>query len=173
MEIVYKLVSELKEYENNPRDNSVAVSKLVESIREVGFINPISITADNIIISGHTRLQAAKILELEKVPCIIQELSDEDARLARIIDNKSNEFSTWDVGKLQAEVDSIPGMNISFFKNEYRDVKSRINNLALRFGKVELPVTEDEYLKLKAVFDDYINRENTYLGFLGFLLEGK
>ena len=40
----------------------------------------------NIIISGHTRLKAARQLGLEEVPCIVQNLSEEDAKLARIID---------------------------------------------------------------------------------------
>ena len=52
MEIIYKSVDELIEYENNPRKNDEAAAKVAESIKEFGFINPISITPGNLIISG-------------------------------------------------------------------------------------------------------------------------
>ena len=85
MEIVYRKVDELVEYEGNARRNDAGVSKVAESIREFGFLNPITIDANNVIISGHTRLKAAKQLGMEEVPCIVQDLSEEDAKLARII----------------------------------------------------------------------------------------
>ena len=107
MEIVYKRVDELVEYEGNARRNDGGVAKVAESIREFGFLNPITIDANNVIISGHTRLKAAKRLGMTEVPCIVQEMSEEDAKLARIIDNKSHEYSTWDVGKLHKELSGI------------------------------------------------------------------
>lgn len=173
MEIVYKNIDELKEYQGNPRDNEAAVSKVVESIQNFGFINPIAITADNVIISGHTRLKAAKSLGMESVPCVVHDMSDEDARLARIVDNKSNEYATWDVFKLQTEIDSLPSNNLTFFKSDYRDVKTRLDSLTLSFGNIKIPVSEDEYRRFKEVFDDYINKESSYLGFISYLLEEK
>lgn len=172
MEIVYKNVEELKEYENNPRDNKEAVSKVAESIELFGFVNPIAITRDNTIISGHTRLMAAKQLGMDKVPCIIHDISDDDARMVRIIDNKSNEFATWDVFKLQAEINAMPGVDTQFFKSNFRDVKTRLEDLVLSFGNIRVPVTESEYQRFKAVFDEYIKKESTYLGFIGYLMEG-
>lgn len=173
MEIVYKNVDELKEYQRNPRDNEAAVPKVAESIQNFGFINPIAITADNVIIAGHTRLKAAKSLGIESVPCVVHNISDEEARLARIADNKSNEYATWDVFKLQTEIDRLPLNNLTFFKSDYRDVKTRLDDLTLSFGNIKIPVRNDEYSRLKEVFDDYINRESSYLGFISYLLEGK
>lgn len=173
MEIVYKNVDELKEYENNPRDNTEAVSKVAESIELFGFVNPIAITRDNTIISGHTRLMAAKQLGMDKVPCIIHDISNEEAVMVRIIDNKSNEFATWDVFKLQAEIDAIPGVDTKFFKSNFRDVKTRLEDLELSFGNVRIPVIEPEYQRFKAVFDEYIKKESTYLGFITYLMEGE
>lgn len=172
MEIVYKNVDELKEYEKNPRDNKEAVSKVAESIELFGFVNPIAITPDNVIISGHTRLMAAKQLGMDKVPCIIHNISEDDARIVRIIDNKSSEFSTWDVFKLQTEIDAMPGVDTQFFKSNFRDIKARLEDLTLSFGNISIPVTEPEYQRFKAVFDEYIKRESTYLGFIGYLMEG-
>lgn len=173
MDIIYKKIDELKEYADNPRDNEAAVPKVIESIQNFGFINPIAITSDNTIISGHTRLKAAKALGMEEVPCIVHNISENDARLARIIDNKSNEYATWDVFKLQAELDDMPKTDMTFFKSDFRDVKTRLESLTLSFGNIKIPVEEAEYTRLKTVFDEYIRKESTYLGFISFLLEGK
>lgn len=170
--VIEKRVDELIEYEGNARRNDGGVAKVAESIWEFGFLNPITIDANNIIISGHTRLKAAKQLGLEKVPCIVQELSEEDAKLVRIIDNKSHEYSTWDVGKLHQELDSI-GMD---FKTKFftpnRDRRFFKENKMLLFGNNELPISEEEYARLKAVYDDYIDKNKTYMGFVMFLTGG-
>jgi len=172
MEIIYKRVEELVEYEGNARRNDAGVAKVAESIKEFGFLQPITITPDNVIISGHTRLKAAKQLGLEEVPCVIHNLSEEDANLARIVDNKSHEYSTWDVGKLHKE---LSGINMDFkstFFTPNRDRKFFTENKFLIFGNNELPITEDEYARLKAVYDEYIAKNKTYLGFVMFLTGG-
>lgn len=172
MEIVYKSVDSLVEYEGNARRNDAGVAKVAESIKEFGFLNPITIDTNNVIISGHTRLKAAKQLGMTEVPCIVQNLSEEDAKLARIIDNKSHEYSTWDVGKLHKELDSI-GMDFkTTFFTPNRDRKFYKENKMLIFGNTELPITEEEYARLKAVYDAYINKNKTYLGFVLFLTGG-
>lgn len=173
MEIINKRVDELVEYEENARRNDAGVAKVADSIREFGFLNPITIDANNVIISGHTRLKAARLLGLEEVPCIVQNLSEEEAKLARIIDNKSHEYSTWDVGKLHQELNNI-GLDFkTTFFTPNRDRKFFTENKSLIFGNNELPITDDEYARLKAVYDDYISRNKTYLGFVLFLTGGK
>lgn len=173
MEIINKRVDELVEYEENARRNDAGVAKVADSIREFGFLNPITIDPNNVIISGHTRLKAARLLGLEEVPCIVQNLSEEEAKLARIIDNKSHEYSTWDVGKLHQELNNI-GLDFkTTFFTPNRDRKFFTENKSLIFGNNELPITDDEYARLKAVYDDYISRNKTYLGFVLFLTGGK
>ena len=172
MEIITKKVSELVEYEGNARRNDAGVAKVAESIKQFGFLQPITIDANNVIISGHTRLKAAKQLGLDEVPCIVQDMSEEDAKLARIVDNKSHEYSTWDVGKLHKELD---GINLNFkttFFTPNRDRKFFTDNKFLIFGNNELPITEEEYTRLKVVYDDYIARNKTYMGFVMFLTGG-
>lgn len=172
MEIVYKSVDSLVEYEGNARRNDAGVAKVAESIKEFGFLNPITVDANNVIISGHTRLKAAKQLGMTEVPCIVQNLSEEDAKLARIIDNKSHEYSTWDVGKLHKELDNI-GMDFkTTFFTPNRDRKFYKENKMLIFGNTELSITEEEYARLKAVYDAYIDKNKTYLGFVLFLTGG-
>ena len=173
MEVIYKRTDELKEYEGNARRNDAGVAKVAESIRQFGFLTPITIDKNNVVISGHTRLKAAKQLELEEVPCVIQDMSEEDARLARIVDNKSHEYSTWDVDKLHQELN---GINLDFkttFFTPNRDRKFFTDNKLLIFGNIELPITEDEYNRLKALYDNYIDNNKTYLGFVMYLTGGK
>lgn len=173
MEVIYKPVGELIEYEGNARRNDAGVAKVAESIKEFGFLNPILIDPNNVIISGHTRLKAALQLGLEEVPCIVQDLSEEDAKLARIIDNKSHEYSTWDVGKLHQELNGI-GLDFkTTFFTPNRDRQFFQQNKMLIFGSNELPITEDEYNRLKAVYDAYIAENKTYMGFVLYLTGGK
>ena len=110
---------------------------------------------------------------MEAVPCIVQNMSEEDAKLARIVDNKSHEYSTWDVGKLHKELD---GINLEFKTNFFRPNRDRkffTDNKMLIFGNNELPITEDEYARLKALYDAYIAENKTYLGFVLYLTGGE
>ena len=71
MQIVEKKITEIKQYEKNPRKNNSAVDAVANSISQFGFKNPIVIDGNNVIICGHTRYKAAKKLGLDKVPCVI------------------------------------------------------------------------------------------------------
>ena len=55
MKVLYADPLDLIPYENNPRINDYAVKKVLESIKEYGFTNPILVDAGLIIIAGHTR----------------------------------------------------------------------------------------------------------------------
>ena len=103
-----KQVTELKEYENNPRNNEAAVDAVAKSIEEFGFKVPIVITSEHVIIAGHTRLKASKKLGLTEVPCIIaDDLTDEQIKAFRLADNKTAELASWDFSKLEDELASI------------------------------------------------------------------
>lgn len=173
MEVIYKKVDELRAYESNARRNDAGVAKVAESIKQFGFLNPITIDENNVIISGHTRLKAAVQLGMDDVPCIVQHLSEEDAKLARIVDNKSHEYSTWDVGKLHQELEGISMDVKTTFFTPNRDRKFFTDHKLLIFGNNELPITEEEYARLKGLYDGYLAKNKTYLGFVLFLTGGK
>jgi site-specific DNA-methyltransferase (adenine-specific) len=108
MQIVYKRISELKEYENNPRNNEAAVEAVANSISEFGFKVPLVVTKDNIIIAGHTRYKASHRLGLQEVPCIVaDDLTEEQIKAFRLVDNKTSELATWDLEKLQVELEGL------------------------------------------------------------------
>lgn len=108
MDIIYKNLNEIKEYENNPRRNAVAVDKVAESIRQFGFKVPLVLDKHCVIVAGHARYKAAKQLGLDKVPCLVaDDLSDEQVRAFRLADNKTAEFSEWDEELLLNELTGI------------------------------------------------------------------
>lgn len=101
-------IDEIHPYENNPRFNKDAVSKVAASIKKFGFKNPILVDKNMVIIAGHTRLEAAKKLKLDEVPCIVAaDLNEKSAKALRLADNKVAEFSTWDYLKLDEELKGL------------------------------------------------------------------
>lgn len=110
-------INELKPYENNPRRISDdAVNAVAESIRNFGFKVPLIVDGDNVIICGHTRLQAAQKLGLETVPCIrADDLTPEQVKAFRLADNKTAELTAWDFSALEAELDALSEIDMSLF----------------------------------------------------------
>lgn len=101
-------VSELSEYENNPRRNEKAVGAVLESIKKFGYLNPIIINQDNVILAGHTRLKALKKAGAEEVEVIrLTHLTEQEEKAFRIADNSVADFSTWDGDLLEIEMKGI------------------------------------------------------------------
>ena len=112
MKIVNLKTEQLIPYINNPRNNDDAVDKVAASIKEFGFKVPIVINKDNIIVTGHTRLKAAKKLGIEEVPCIIaDDLTDAQIKAFRIADNKVSEYAEWDEDLLKIELEQLEEMD--------------------------------------------------------------
>ena len=108
MEIEWLNIGDVKPYENNPRHNDDAVEAVANSIKEFGFKVPIVIDENNVIVTGHTRLKASQRLGLETVPCIrANDLSEEQIKAFRLADNKVGEIATWDIDKLNLELENI------------------------------------------------------------------
>lgn len=107
--IIHELYTkDLISYENNPRNNDDAVEIVAKSIQEFGFKVPIVIDSDLVIVTGHTRLKAAQKLGIEKVPCIMaDDLTPEQIKAFRLADNKTSEYATWDLSKLEIELDEL------------------------------------------------------------------
>ena len=116
LKIIYKNIYELIPYENNPRNNDNAIEVVAKSIKEFGFKVPIIIDENDEIVAGHTRLKAAKELELEEVPCIIaNDLTPEQVKAFRLADNKVAEFSKWDFNLLGLELGEIENISMEDF----------------------------------------------------------
>lgn len=126
--IVYKKVDELVPYENNPRNNDGAVDAVANSIKEFGFKVPIVVNSDGVIVAGHTRYKACEKLGIKEVPCIIaDDLTEEQIKAFRIADNKVGEIATWDLDKLNIELDGLK--DIGFDMSDYGFLETEDVNL--------------------------------------------
>lgn len=114
--IVYKSIDELIPYVNNPRDNSDAVDAVASSIKNFGFKVPIVVDKGNEIVTGHTRLLAAKKLGIEKVPVIVaDDLTQNEVKAFRLADNKVGELAQWDLEALENELGGVEGIDMTQF----------------------------------------------------------
>lgn len=106
-------ISKLMPYENNARTHSEAqLNRIAESIKEFGFINPILIDKEYVIIAGHGRMMAAKQLGIDKVPCLfVEHLSEEQKRAYIIADNKLALDAGWDYDILESEMKALQEMD--------------------------------------------------------------
>jgi len=101
-------VDDLIPYTNNPKEHpDEQIQKIASSIKNYGWDQPIVVDGDGEIIKGHGRMQAAELLGLDEVPVIQrQNLTDAEAKAARIADNKTAE-SSWDDELLVVELEQI------------------------------------------------------------------
>ncbi len=83
-------ITELKDHPKNEYffDNVTGEKweDFLKSISELGIKEPLIITQDKIIVSGHQRKRAAAKLNIKEVPCIIQEYNSEDEILRDLIE---------------------------------------------------------------------------------------
>jgi ParB family transcriptional regulator, chromosome partitioning protein len=118
-------LSDIKPYDKNPRRKK-NINKVMQSIKDFGFQQPIVTDTSGTIIVGHSRYIAAQELKLQTVPVVIANLSPEKAKAYRIADNKTNEDSEWDYGLLHQEFTDMLDLNMDleitgFDNNELED----------------------------------------------------
>ena len=131
---VWEDINALKPWENNPRNNSEAVSVVANSIERFGFGAPIIARKNGEIIAGHTRFLAAQQLKLDRVPVRYLDLDPVDSQLLAIADNKIGEIAEWDNLKLGEILSSmiqedIDLDNLGFDEGEISDLVSGFEDL--------------------------------------------
>lgn len=119
-------LSEIFPYYDNPRDNTNAVEPTKESIKRFGFVKPILVDKNGVIIAGHTRYVAAYQLGMEFVPVVYSDMDDEMAKKYRILDNKLAEKSSFDEDQLLEELRNmeVPTDMQAFF---FEDINQMLN----------------------------------------------
>ena len=116
MKLVTLNFEDITPYANNPRKNDAAVNAVAESIRQCTYVTPIIIDEMHIILAGHTRFKALKALGYTKIPCLICEgLTEEQKKKYRFLDNKTGEKATWDLMKLETELEGVDLEGFDFF----------------------------------------------------------
>lgn len=129
LQVVNIPINELKQYNKQLRHNDKSVTAVAESIAKFGFLVPILIDENNVIIAGDVRYKAAIKNGLQNVPCItITELTKEQVKAFRIVDNKTAELSEWNIEELQRELESICDIDLSFLDFNFEELAIQLQS---------------------------------------------
>ncbi len=105
-------INSIVPHDGSHKTDEAAVEALVQSIKDFGITQPISVDKNNVIVTGNGVFKAAKALGMDKVPCIrVDYLTDEQIQQYRIADDKTSEFATWNEKKLRKELSYLGDPN--------------------------------------------------------------
>lgn len=119
MEVTTKRLSDIIPYAGNAKKHDKRqIANVAESIRQYGFVQPIVVDRDGVIVIGHCRALAAKKLGMEEVPCVcVDDLTPERVDALRLVDNKSAEDgASWDFDLL---AEQLPQLDLSGFEFDW------------------------------------------------------
>ena len=102
-------VDSLKAYPQNARTHSeLQIDQIAKSIKEFGFVTPCLIDKKNVVITGHGRLAAAKLLGIKQVPTLrVEHLTQKQIKAYRIADNQLANNSNWNLELLGMELSEL------------------------------------------------------------------
>jgi DNA modification methylase len=112
--VTQRPLTTLQPYKRNNRvHNAASIAKLKASVATFGFVVPILIDKDHVIIAGHGRYEAARLLGLDRVPTVTaSHLSNAQVRALRIADNRLAELSDWNEEALQIEFADLAELDL-------------------------------------------------------------
>lgn len=142
MEVETVKISELKPHPKNPRVHpDSALDKLVKSIKEFGWTNPVLLSKDGFILAGHARVKAAQKAGLDEVPVIRLPLEGNMANAYLIADNKLQEETDWDLPRLK---DILEELDVGELDIEITGFDTaEIENLMMQFNPLDLDDEKD------------------------------
>ena len=167
-------IGEIVPYARNAKKHDKRqIDNVAESIRQYGFVQPVVIDRDGVIVIGHCRVLAAKKLGMEAVPCVcVDDLTPEQVNALRLVDNKTNE-SDWDMDLLSME---LPEIDLSAFDFDWdfqtdeteHTNEEREQEFKERMERGELSDDDEEYqeflkkFEAKKTTDDCYTPDNIY-----------
>ena len=153
MKIEIKSINEIYPYPNNPRKNDKAVDAVAESIKQCGYISPIIIDEDGIILAGHTRYKALKKLGINDIEVIVKNgLSEDQKKKYRLLDNKTGEIAEWDYEMLEYEISQIENLDFGELKIDW-GIKQPIELEEMEDVNNEIKITSYKCPKCGFVFE--------------------
>jgi DNA modification methylase len=102
-------IGRLRPNPRNPRTHSKKqIKQIAASIRAFGFLNPVMVDSDNVVLAGHGRLEAARLEGVVEVPVIcLDHLTAAQKRAYLIADNRIAEQAGWDRELLAIELGEL------------------------------------------------------------------
>ena len=106
-------IGQIAPYQGNARTHSKKqVGQIAESIKRFGFNNPVLIDENGVIVAGHGRVAAAKLLGLKEVPALrLSHLSPAEKKAYILADNKLAENAGWNKENLAIELQELVDLN--------------------------------------------------------------
>ena len=177
LELEYIEVDELIPYEKNQRIHSTdQISKIANSIREFGFLNPIIVDENNVVVAGHGRIEGAKLLKMLSVPCVRAEnLSQAQIKAYRIADNRLQDLSEFDEELLKQELEllqdefnfdiELMGFDLDFLiedeeEDEVVEKDDESSEIIVAVGSIKFETSEDKYKKWLNKVHKKVGKEN-------------
>jgi DNA modification methylase len=112
MQHVQRMVAldQIKPHPRNARTHSKKqIRQIADSIRAVGFASPVLIDENGVLLAGHGRLEAARLLGLKAVPAVVIDgLTEARKRALLLADNRIAQSAGWDRELLARELASLP-----------------------------------------------------------------
>ena len=162
MKVENRNLADLTPYAGNAKKHdSTQIANVAESIRQFGFVQPIVIDRNGVIVIGHCRALAAEKLGMQEVPCVcVDDLTPEQVNALRIVDNKSNE-SPWDFDILP---DELADIDLSGFDFDFGlDKKKNKEEIEGEVEFSEILGEENNYLVLQFKTDiDWLNAQSIF-----------
>src|SRR5216684_8919309 len=114
--VTYAEIQNLVPYVRNARTHSRRqIRQIADSIRTFGFTNPVLVNGSRMIIAGHGRVAAAKLLGISQVPTIcLDNLTEDEIRAYILADNKLAEKAGWDHSILAIELQHLTSVDLEF-----------------------------------------------------------
>lgn len=139
-EIVTLPIKEIVPYERNPRKNDAAIDDVAESIRQTGYRARIIVDENNVILAGHTRWKALQKLGYKEIEVQRElDMTEEQKRKYRLLDNKVGEKSGWDFELLDWELEDLDFEGYDFGFDEYDPDTADLDNFFEETDKEKEP----------------------------------
>ena len=147
---------ELIGYElNNKIHDDEDVSKIADSIKKVGMRNPVEVDENMVILSGHGRVEAAKMLGLDKIPVIVYDDMDESQKkLYRHHANKTADFAEYDKEAIRKEIMESTGEERYTLEKLYEDFKLKLEEEDRDLVEEDVAILPVDGEKLAVQFGD-------------------
>ncbi len=116
LQVTYEEIQNLVPYARNARTHSKRqIRQIADSIHTFGFTNPVLVNRSRMIIAGHGRVDAAKLLGMKSVPTIcLEKLNEDEIRAYILADNRLAERAGWDNSILAIELQHLTSADLAF-----------------------------------------------------------
>ena len=108
-------INSLIPYEfNNKIHSEEQINHIANSINEFGFLQPLVVDKNNVIVAWHGRREASRKLWMVEVPVILADtLTEVQIKKYRLLDNKLSDIAEWDLESVKIELEELGDIELS------------------------------------------------------------